>query len=202
VAVFSEGMVKHGHYVYMDHLRILDSLRPRAGEIPVISWTIHTPLCLKQWEVDLADHPDSACATYILNGIHKGFRIGFDRRLGLTSSDANLKCDSPSKVTEYLAREVLLHRMWKCPVGTSPKGIHLSPLGLIPKKNKPGKWRMIVDLSSPKGSSVNDGISTELASLQYASIDNLAALVIAVGRNSFLVKADIKEAYRMIPVHL
>ena len=52
---------------------------------------------------------------------------------------------------------------------------------------------MIVDLSSPKDSSVNDGISTEPAFLQYTSIDDLAALVITVGRNSFLVKADIKS---------
>jgi len=36
---------------------------------------------------------------------------------------------------------------------------------------------MIVDLSSPQGASINDGISSEVASLQYTSIDHLAALV-------------------------
>jgi len=54
---------------------------------------------------------------------------------------------------------------------------------------------MIVHLSSPEGSSINDGISTELSSLQYTSIDNLAALVIAVGKSPILVKADVKKAY-------
>jgi len=68
-------------------------------------------------------------------------------------------------------------------------GVHLSLQGLISKKNKPGKWHMIVDLSSPEGSSISDGISTELSSLQYTSIDDLAALVIAVGKSPFLVKA-------------
>ena len=81
----------------------------------------------------------------------------------------------------------------------SPRGVHQSPLGLIPKKNKPGKWRLIVDLSSQEGSSINDGIDTDLSSLQYTSVDDLAALVVAEGKSSFIVKADIQEAYRMIP---
>ena len=60
---------------------------------------------------------------------------------------------------------------------------------------------MIVDLSSPKDSSVNDRIITDLACLQYTSIDDLAALIVAEGKGSFLVKGDIKEAYRMVLVH-
>ena len=56
----------------------------------------------------------------------------------------------------------------------------------------------IVDLSAPQGGSINDGIDSELSSL---SIDHLDALVMSEGRGSLLVKADIKEAYRMIPVH-
>ena len=49
--------------------------------------------------------------------------------------------------------------------------------------------------------SVNDGIDSEVSSLSYASLDHLAALVVSEGRGAFLVKADIKEAYRMVPVH-
>ena len=33
-----------------------------------------------------------------------------------------------------------------------------SPFGVIPK-SEPGKWRLILDLSSPQGNSVNDGIT-------------------------------------------
>jgi len=69
------------------------------------------------------------------------------------------------------------------------------------QKNKPGKLCLIVDLSSPEGSSVNEGIDTELATLHYASVDHLAALVAMEGKGSLLVKADIKDAYRMIPIH-
>lgn len=34
----------------------------------------------------------------------------------------------------------------------------VSRFGVIPKNHQPGKWRLIVDLSHPKGASVNDGI--------------------------------------------
>ena len=37
---------------------------------------------------------------------------------------------------------------------------------------------MIMDLSVPQGMSINDGINSELSSLSYSSIDQLAALVV------------------------
>lgn len=36
--------------------------------------------------------------------------------------------------------------------------VHTSRIGVIPKKHQPGKFRLIVDLSSPRGKSVNDRI--------------------------------------------
>ena len=91
--------------------------------------------------------------------------------------------------------------MWKIPLAILPRGVHISPLGVIPKRNKPGKWRLIVDLLSPQGARVNDGIDADRSSLSYVSLDHLAALVVSTGRGSLLVKADVKEAYRMVPVH-
>ena len=58
-----------------------------------------------------------------------------------------------------------------------------------------------MDLSSPAGASVNDGISPELSSVSYVSVDHLSSLILSAGRGAFIVKADIKEAYRMLPVH-
>ena len=45
----------------------------------------------------------------------------------------------------------------------------VSPLGVIPKKT-PGEFRLIHQLSYPKGSSVNNGISPEFYSVRYATI--------------------------------
>ena len=59
-------------------------------------------------------------------------------------------------------REVFLGRMQR----PSPAfSVHINPVGAMPKKNKLGKWRLIVDLSSPEKGSINDDISTECSSV-------------------------------------
>ena len=64
------------------------------------------------------------------------------------------------------------------------KGIHTSPIGLIPKVRQPGRWWMIVDLSCPPGSSENDGIDPSLSSIHYASVNNAVKLFAAWVRGS------------------
>ena len=75
-----------------------------------------------------------------------------------------------------------------------PKGIQITPIRVVPKKNKPGKW---TDLSSSEGSSVNDAISTEHSSLKYPSIDHLSLLVLESTSTPYLVKADIHQCVQM-----
>ena len=57
-------------------------------------------------------------------------------------------------------------------------GIHTSLFGVIPKKSRLNKWRLIVDLSSPSDHSVNDGIAKELASLSYVYVDEVVSRVL------------------------
>ena len=90
--------------------------------------------------------------------------------------------------------------MLEVKAGPGWEEVHVSPIGVIPKKAA-GKWRLIVDLSSPKGGSINDGIDEELASLAYVSINNITETLTALGPGSFMAKCDIKEAYRLIPIH-
>lgn len=49
--------------------------------------------------------------------------------------------------------------------------------------------------------SIKDGIDADRSSLSYVSMDHLAAIAVSTDRACFLVKADIKEAYRMVPAH-
>ena len=63
------------------------------------------------------------------------------------------------------------------------------------------KWRIICNLSSPMGASVNNGILPELCSLQYATVDDTVGIIRQLGRGTQLVKQDIKDAYWIIPVH-
>ena len=101
----------------------------------------------------------------------------------------------------HIARELAAGRL----VGPLPSGlreqVHTSPLGLVPKGHVAGQWQLIVDLSSPMSSSVNDGIVKNLCSLRYASMDEALDLIRALGPGTQLVKMDLKEAYRVIPVH-
>ena len=79
--------------------------------------------------------------------------------------------------------------------------VHTSPIGLVPKGYQVNKWRMIVDLSSPAGSSINDGISDDLCSMLYSSVDNTIHIIRELDRGTQLVKLDIKDAYHITPVH-
>ena len=117
---------------------------------------IVTPLKLQAWQDALSDYPDKTFAAYILRGIERGFKIGFDTEL------VKLRL-----VERYLHEELQANRVVKIHPSDDMKGlgIQCNPFGVIPKKNKHNIWRLIVDLSAPQGHSVNDGITKELASL-------------------------------------
>lgn len=68
------------------------------------------------------------------------------------------------------------------PIGSLP-GLQVSRFGVIPK-GRSGKWRLIVDLSSPEGKSVNDGIEPELCSMTYVSVDGAVELIRLAGRQA------------------
>ena len=58
-----------------------------------------------------------------------------------------------------------------------------------------------MDLSDPAGHSVNDGISSDMCSLKYASIDDAVEIIRSLGRDTSMVKLDLKDANRIVPVH-
>lgn len=66
-------------------------------------------------------------------------------------------------------------------------------------KKEAGKFRLIHNLSYPKGSSVNDGISEEDASVSYVSFDRVLAMVRRAGVGALM--ADIESAFWLLPVH-
>ena len=78
--------------------------------------------------------------------------------------------------------------------------VQVSPIGVI-SKSEPGKWCLILDLSSPQGNSVNDGINRELCSLSYITVDDVTTKVGEMGRRTLMAKFDLKAAYRKIAVH-
>lgn len=140
---------------------------------------------------------------YILKGLEKGFRIGFRyQQAQLKQCSSSMVIKDRSVVSEYLHTELRLNCLIKLPSKEAGElGIHCSPIGIIPKKGKPGKWRLIVDLSAPEGASINDGVDKETSSLSYTSVDAITSRVLALSQGAMLAKMDFKQAYRIIPVH-
>ena len=60
---------------------------------------------------------------------------------------------------------------------------------------------MIVDLSHPGDWSVNHLIRREATYVAYSSTGDAAHLMHFLGRNALMAKLDIKEAYRIVPIH-
>ena len=77
----------------------------------------------------------------------------------------------------------------------------ISKFGVIPKKRQVDWWHLILDLSSPEETSVNDGISVELSSVKYLHFDLAAKLITESGVDASLSKIDIKDAYGIVPVN-
>ena len=188
----------------MEDLRHLDACRPEVPtDMPSPMKEVVTPLTWQEWDRELASHPDQKFREYVVNGLRWGFRIGFDyAHAACQKSIGNLASvkDQPQIVRDYLAEECAEG----CVLGPlDPKSfpqVHTSRFGIIPKST-PGKWRLIVDLSSPEGRSVNDGVAQDRCSLSYVGVDDAAREILAQGQGALLAKVDIKMAYRNIPVH-
>ena len=149
----------------------------KAPSMPLLK-TIVSPLSDARgaWAMAMAEHPDSQFKNYIMEGLRRGFCIGFDYgKHSCVPARDNLPSvvSHPKVVQEYLEKECSLGRMvGPLPNGSTP-GLQISPFGVILKGHTAGKWRLIVDLSHPEGRSVNDGISKEHSSLAYVSVNHI-----------------------------
>ena len=172
-------------------------------ELPEQLRKITTPLKREIWTQELTDHPDKTLSALIVQGIAEGFRVGYDPdRAALQSKEGNMRSatEHAEVVSKYLAEEMKAGRITLAgtPQEAKAMGIHCSPFA---KRNKPGKFRLILNLSAPENHSVNDGISRELATLSYVTVDEVIDRVLKLGRGTLMAKMDIKQAYRNVPVH-
>ena len=58
-----------------------------------------------------------------------------------------------------------------------------------------------MDLSSPQGHSVNDGIDPESWHLKYIKMDDIIKMVSKFGPGALMAKCDIESAYQNIVVY-
>ena len=191
-------------YRYTDDLRALDSCRAPAFTLPSTRYAaIITPLEWSRWQSALRGHPDKEYATYIVQGLRDGFRIGFQYgTVCCQSTKSNMpsarRCED--KVAEFLASECAAGRILGPFSRDMVPMVHINRIGAVPKST-PGKYLLIVDLSYPIDHSVNTGIAEGSCSLKYVSVEEAAQAVMKLGRGAMLAKVDIRNAYRNIPVH-
>ena len=65
----------------------------RLSQLPPELQQINTPLRVEEWENLLRPHPDRQFCEYLLQGMRRGFRIGFQYPRSCTSTKSNMKSD-------------------------------------------------------------------------------------------------------------
>ncbi|OCT70393.1 hypothetical protein XELAEV_18037311mg [Xenopus laevis] len=95
--------------------------------------------------------------------------------------------DHPEVVVAKIEKECKLGRV-AGPFDNPPfKNFRLSPLGVVPKKEK-GAFRLIHHLSYPK--------EKELCSVSYAIFDQAVSLLVKCGEGALMAKCDVEAASR------
>ena len=107
----------------------------------------------------------------------------------------------PEVISSFLEVELRAGRVLGPVEHELARVMQVNRFGLVPKGHQSSKWRLIVDLSSPKGFSVNDRIEPSLCSVHYTSVDEACERVVAKGRGAMLAKFDAEGAFRTVPVH-
>lgn len=156
------------------------------------------PLLIEGWSWWLRNHPDITYVAALTAILRKGAKIGY-RGPPLAHRNQNHRSalDSPDILSSDLHKQLQHHRLTMVDADTEPQFV-CSPLGLVPKHD--GGWRRIHDLSFPYGDSVNDGIPQSWGSLEYTTFDDAVDALLRQGPGAILVKRDLSDAFRHIPV--
>ena len=195
---------KRGRHPYTDSLVALAAYTPATARSHFREWdTVVTPLCTATRERELSDHPDRQFVKLLCTGIREGFCVGFSyREHQCQKALGNMRLVSEHRdvIEEYIHKEREAGRLLGPFQPSAFPEVHVNPFGVSPK-SEPGKWRLIVDMSSPEGGSVNEGICKEWCSLPYISVDDVAHEVVKLGKGALMAKFDLKAAYQNVPVH-
>lgn len=159
---------------------------------------------MRMWRERLKDYHDRIVCEFL----EYGFPIDFDTRKKLSydvKQNHKGAREFPEFIRNYLKRECDNSRIaGPFKVNPFPEPIVVSPLNSVPKSDGDER-RVIVDLSWPRGKSVNDGISKnfylgEEFELHFTSVERICQLVRKMGVGSVIYKRDLRRAYRQFPI--
>jgi reverse transcriptase-like protein len=168
--------------------KIFDDSRPSLLNSP-------SPFDAFAWQSLLVDYPGDLPAI-LTKTLQYGALIGYEGPETLILSDNQESVHrAPGVIASGLQSDLTLGRI--VPTSTSSPYI-CSPLGLVPKGD--GGWRRIHNLSHPPKRSVNAHIDPECTSLEYTTIEDILRMVKVAGRHCIILKRDIKDAFRNVPI--
>jgi len=165
--------------------------------------SVVSPLKPEEFAAKLSKHPHQCLVAFILDGLRNGFRMGFQHSKKLKSANSNQASANqhPADIDHYLTNGLPLGRV-AGPFSSPPfPNLHISSFGVIPKKGQPGKWRLIVELSSHHGLSVNDVIDPNEFTLQDITFDQIICMILNYSSGAFIAKFDVAASYHNIVVH-
>lgn len=156
-------------------------------------------------ERELANYEDNMVSEFIKFGFPPGM-IG-ELTESIASPNHRSALQFPAAMDSYVSREVEEGAILG-PFDNSPFTAHtiISPLSTTEKCGSDER-RVIMDLSYPPGTSVNDRIPRneylgDPINLTYPKIDDLVELVKAKGRNCLLFKRYLKRVYHQFQVDM
>ena len=184
------------------YMKIYSAVR-KTGLPNYLEAKIPIPSDLKcdTWDTLLADYDDGEIAHYLRYGWPSSY-TAFTPPTPASRNHPSAVAHS-ANIDRFLEKELSKDALLG-PFSVPPFSpwCQICPLMTVPKKES-NKRRVIIDLSYPKGASVNDGVAKNFfqgRELSYTlpSAADLSALLLAMGPGSFIWKADLERAYRQL----
>ena len=188
--VFNANMLEIYHRVFST-----GTYSYQCAKIPIPSG-----LNVDAWDHYLVDYGDRE----IVDFLRFGWPSSFDHHSPLLSTLKNHSSglSYPKHIEHYIEKELSKQALLG-PFSYPPIiPLHVSPILTRPKKDS--EWRrIVVDLSWPRGKSINDGIASgeylgDVIELTLPTIDYMADRVRNLGRGCFMYKLDLSRGYRQL----
>lgn len=141
---------------------------------------------------------------FLTDGFRNGFSIGYEGPQQRRSFAPNhkLRVGTETDLWNKVMSEVLEKRyIGPLRLDQIPYDSFIqSPLTLVPKKGHENKFRLVFDLSYPRGDSLNSHTPEHLKKTKYYDLDHAIANSLKAGQGCFYNTSDFSAAFRRLPV--
>jgi hypothetical protein len=185
----------------MEHRHVLEPKRREAT----------TPYRHHAWQVELSRLGLLPKYPSIIKGLRFGFDLGIPPILSTYTPPNHPSILQLSDVYNAIAKNEFAAGRYIGPYSHAQLQNELgpfqtSPLSLIPKASKPGKYRAVHNFSSPHNplpnvSSINSHINIDAFPCTWGTFETVALLIARLPPGSEASVRDVAEAYRTIPAH-